>query len=63
MNDRSAYRVQHGSPCERTLGWEALPELGEDRDRNRFRARAWRASLLSLALFWSGLVWLIASAG
>lgn len=42
------------STSARTLDWEALPALGEDRDRRAFRARVWRWMLVGLASFWAG---------
>lgn len=62
MKDQSAYRVTTCSSFGPTLEFESLPIVGEDREGNRFRARAWRAIFLLLALFWGGLIWLVSGA-
>jgi hypothetical protein len=60
---QGAFRVTTCSSFGPTLETESLPIVGEDRGRDRYRARAWRAIFITLALFWGGIVWLIAGAG
>lgn len=60
---QGAFRVTTCSSFGPTLESESLPILGEDREGKRFRARAWRWILVALALFWGGLIWLLAGAG
>jgi hypothetical protein len=62
MKDGSAFRITTCSSFGPTLEFESLPIVGEDRVRDRSRARVWRAIFVLLALSWSGIVWLIAGA-
>lgn len=59
MTDKSAYRIATCSSFGPTLESESLPIVGQDRERDRFRARFWRAMFVSLALIWGAFAWLI----
>ena len=51
----SAYRFAESRTSQPSIEWKTLPEVGGDRARRAYRARAWRVLLIGLTVFWAGV--------